>query len=83
MAKKKITAKQGGPLHVGTIDSFIPDALDNAKRMLKNHVKNGGSKYLETFSAGGVRHDYKHCMFTEFFCKEMNRLTIQAGLRCE
>ena len=69
------------PDRVAKIDSFIRVARGNASVRLRQHVKKGGSEFKPVKSENDEA--YSHCMFTEFYCDEMNKLTIAAGLRCE
>lgn len=71
------------PARIQKIDSFIRTARSNATVRLQEHIKKGGPAFITVVSAEDHCRSYAHCMRTEFYCEEMNKLTIAAGLRCE
>jgi len=61
--------------HVQSIDAFIPQALQYAR---KETVKRG-REYV--WKPGKDKVPYKFYYETHFFHQEMNRLTVDAGIR--
>ena len=74
-------------IRTASIDSLIPDAWRNARKRLFEHKKaNKGQTFYKVTNSGGRNNNgdtYRHDLLTEFYCDEMNKLTIAAGLRCQ
>lgn len=94
---KPLTEEQQRNIRERRINSLIPKAAAMAKKDLSDYVKNGGkaievrcdlkgkeliSSFGNRIAAGCAYRDYRnHCMWTEFFHNNMNRLAKEAGLR--
>ena len=69
-------------IHIDRVNFFISQAKKEADNQLHKHKKkNDGETFLPIEQVSGL--PYKHDLWTQFYCEAMNRLTIDAGLRCE
>jgi hypothetical protein len=67
--------------HINKIDLLVPQAMKNADNRMRKHLKKRNYSYIGMETPGGQ--PWRYDIWTEFYCDEMNRLTIAAGLRCQ
>ena len=83
-ATEKMLRKKGllNDRHIQKVNAFVQQAEAVADAKIEKLLKKGKPTHIgmENPSSG---QRWKYCLRTEFYCAEMNRLTIEAGLRCE